>query len=195
MRTRLIVIGAFVCAAIVPAILAAALYTQARHVPCVWSAQNCGLLNNVLSAGAVMRGSAVVLLVQGAARLTLTLWRWRAHEQIKWLSLCVDAILLLLFVAVAWGLSQSALDAYARYYSTVPADIPLDARKLTDFNKGLDKAMFDAARLAALFVWAAGLETAICVCKVWEAFDVEQLDHEIAVHEEHWRHEHPDALR
>ena len=71
MRARLIVIGAFLCAAILPAALAASLYTQARHVPCVWSAENCGLLNNVLSAGAVIRGCAVVLLVQGIARLAL----------------------------------------------------------------------------------------------------------------------------
>ena len=71
MRARLIVIGAFLCAVILPAGLAASLYTQARHVPCVWSAENCGLLNNVLSAGAVIRGCAVVLLVQGIARLAL----------------------------------------------------------------------------------------------------------------------------
>lgn len=137
----------------------------------------------------------MVLLLQGAARLTLTLWRRRAHEQIKWPYLCVDAIVLLLFVAIARELSQSALDAYTYFYSTVPADIPLDARKVSDFNQGLDKSMFDSARLAAWSVWVAGLETAICIYKVWKAFDVEELDHEIAVHEEHRRHEPSDALR
>jgi hypothetical protein len=193
MRTRLIVIGAFLFAAVLPAALIASLYAQARHIPCVWSAQNCGLLNNVLSAGAVIRGCAVVLLVQGGAHLALRLWRWRAHEQIKWPSLCVDVILLLLFVALAWDLSQAALDAYAHFYANVPADIPLDAHKVADYNKGLDKAMLDSARLAALFVWAAGLDVAICIYQLWKAFDIEELNHEIAVHEEHRRHEHPEA--
>ncbi len=142
-----------------------------------------------------MRGSAVVLLVQGGARLMLMPWRWRAHEQIKWPCLCADAILLLLFVAVAWELSQAALDAYTHFYSAVPADVSLDARKVSDFNKGLDKAMFDSARLAAFFVWASGLETAMCIYKVWKALDGEELNHEIALHEEHRRHEHPDATR
>lgn len=122
MRTRLIVISAFVCVAVLPAALVASLYAQARHVPCVWSAQNCGLLNNLLSAGVVIRGCAVVVLVQGAVRLAFRFRR--AHEHIRWLSLCVDAILLLLFVALDWGLSQAALDAYAHFYSTAPADIP-----------------------------------------------------------------------
>jgi hypothetical protein len=193
MRTRLIVIGAFICVAVLPAALAASLYAQARHVPCVWSAQNCGLLNNVLSAGAVIRGCAVVLLVQGAVRLALRFWRWRAHKQIRWLSFCVDAILLLLFVALAWSLSQAALDAYARFYSTVPADIPLDARKVADFTQGLDKAMLDSSRLAVFYIWASGLEMAICVYRLWKAFEIDELDHEIALHEEHRRHEHPEA--
>jgi hypothetical protein len=192
MRTRLIVIGAFVCVAVLPAMLAASLYVRARHVPCIWSAQNCGLLNNVLSAGAVIRGCAVVLLVQGGAYLALRLWRWRAHEPIKWLSLCVDAILLLLFVTLAWELSQAALDAYGYFYAHVPADSPLDARKVADFNQGLDKAMLDSARLAVGFVWAAGVDVAICIYSIWKAFDVQDLNHEIAVHEEHRRHEHPE---
>ncbi|HEY7020966.1 MAG TPA: hypothetical protein VH349_07610 [Ktedonobacterales bacterium] len=135
------------------------------------------------------------MLVQGVVRLALRFWRWRAHKQIRWLSFCVDAILLLLFVALAWGLSQAALDAYARFYSTVPADIPLGARKVADFNKGLDKAMLDSARLAAGFVWAAGLETAICITRLWKAFEIEELDHEIAVHEEHQHREHPETTR
>ncbi|HEX3270318.1 MAG TPA: hypothetical protein VHR15_06690 [Ktedonobacterales bacterium] len=195
MRTRLIVIGAFVCSAILPAALVASLYAQARHVPCVWSAQNCSLLNNLLSAGAVIRGCAVVLLIQGGAHLALRLWRSRAHEPIKWPSLCVDAILLLLFAALAWGLSQAALDAYGYFYSNVPADNPLDARKVADFNKGLDKAMLDSARLAAGFVWAAGVEVAICIYTLWKAFDEQELNHEIAVHEEHRRHEHPETAQ
>jgi uncharacterized membrane protein YidH (DUF202 family) len=193
MRTRLIVIGAFVCAAILLAAFVASLYAQARHDPCAWSAQNCGLLNNLLSAGAVIRGCAVVLLVQGVARLVLKIWRWRAHEPIEWSSLCVCAVLLLLLVTLVWGLSQAALDAYARYYSTVPADTPLDARKVADFHMGLDKAMLSSARLAALFIWAAGLEMGICIYKLWKAFEAEELDHEIALHEEHRRHEHPEA--
>jgi hypothetical protein len=69
MRTRLIVIGAFLCAAVLPAALAASLYAQARHTPCVWSADNCGLLNNILSAGVVIRGCAVVLLKRGGRRI------------------------------------------------------------------------------------------------------------------------------
>jgi hypothetical protein len=193
MRTRLIVIGASVCAAVLPAALIASLYAHARHIPCAWSAQNCGLLNNLLSDGAVIRGCAVVLLVQGVTRLALRVWKWRARGQIKWPSFCVDAVLLLLFVALAWGLSQAALDAYARFYSTVPADIPLDARKVADFNQGLDKAMLDSSYLAALFVWAAGLEAAVCVTRLWNAFEIEELDHEIAIHEEHRRHEHPET--
>jgi hypothetical protein len=193
MRTRLIVIGAFVCLVVLLAALVAALYAQARHDPCIWSAQNCGLLNNLLSAGAVMRGCAVVLLIQGVARLALRLWRWRAHEPIRWPSLCADIVLLLLLVALVWGLSQAALDPYTRYYSTVPADAPLDARKVADFRMGLDKAMLDSARLAALFIWAAGLEMGICIYKVWNAFETEELDHEIALHEELRRQEHPEA--
>jgi hypothetical protein len=192
MRTRLIVIGTFLCAAVLPAALAASAYAQARHDPCLWSAQNCSLLNNVLSAGAVIRGCAVVLLDQGVMRLALRVWRWRAHERIKWPSLCVYAVLLLLLVALVWGLSQAALNAYAHFYANVPADIPLDARKVADFNNGLDKAMLDSARLAALFVWAAGLEMGICIYKLWKAFEIEELDHEIAVHEEHRRRKHPE---
>jgi hypothetical protein len=38
MRTRVIVIGAFRCAALLPAVLAAVLSMQARHVHCIWSA-------------------------------------------------------------------------------------------------------------------------------------------------------------
>jgi nitrate reductase gamma subunit len=193
MRTRLIVIGVFVCLVVLLAAFVASLYVQARHNPCVWSAQNCGLLNNVLSAGAVLRGCAVVLLAQGVTRLTLKFWRWRAGEQRRWSSLCFDVVLLLLLVAVVWGLSQAALDAYGHFYSTVPADIPLDARKVADFNKGLDKAMLDSARLAAGFVWATGVEVAICIDRLWKAFDIQELNHEIAVHEAHQRHEHPEA--
>jgi hypothetical protein len=169
------------------------LYTQARHDPCVWSAQNCGLLNNVLSAGAVLRGCAVALLAQGVTRPTLRLWRWRAGEQTGWLSLRFDVFLLLLLVVVVWGPSQAALDAYGHFYSTLPADSPRDARKVADFNKGLDKAMLDSARVAAGFVWATGVEVAICINRLWKAFDVQELNHEIAAHEEHLRHEHPEA--
>jgi hypothetical protein len=191
MRARLIVISAFLCASILPAALAASLYAQARHVPCVWSAENCGLLNNVLSAGAVFRGCAIVLLAQGIMRLALRFWRRRAHEQIKW-SLCVDAILLLLFVALTWGLSQAALDAYGYFYNHVPSNAPHDAQIVVDYHKSLDKAMLDSARLAALFVWAAGLEMGICIYRLWKAFEIEELDHEIAVHEEHLRQEHSE---
>jgi nitrate reductase gamma subunit len=193
MRTRLIVIGAFVCLVVLLAAFVASLYTQARHIPCVWSAQNCGLLNNVLSAGAVLRGCAIVLLAQGVTRLTLRLWRWRAHEQIKWASTCADMVLLLLLVALVWGLSQAALDAYGYFYGHVPADAPHDAQTVVDFDKSLDKAMLDSARLAALFVWAAGLEMGICIYKLWKAFEIEELDHEIAIHEEHLRHERAET--
>jgi hypothetical protein len=193
MRTRLIVIGAFACLVVLLAVFVASLYVQARHVPCLWSAQNCGLLNNLLSTGAVIRGCAVVLLVQGTVRLALRFWRWRTREQIKWPSLCADVILLLLLVALVWALSQAALDAYAHYYSSVPADAPLDARKVADFNQSLDKVMLDSARLAAGFVCVTGVETAICIYKLWKAFDMQELDHEIAVHEEQRRHEHPDT--
>ncbi len=193
MRTRLIVIGAFLCAAVLPAALIASLYAQARHIPCIWSAGDCGLLNNVLSAGAVLRSCAVILLVQGIMRLALRLWRWRAREQIKWASLCFDVVLLLILVALVWGLSQAASDAYGYFYSHVPADRPLNARKVADFNKGLDKAMLDSARLAAGFVWATGIEVAICIDRLWKAFDIQELNHEIAVHEAHQRHEHPEA--
>src|SRR5262245_28529904 len=171
MRTRLIVMGVFLCAAILPAALVAALYAQARHVPCVWSADNCGLLNNVLSAGAVFRGCAVVLLVQGITRLAFRFWRWRAHEQLKWASTYADMVLLALLVALVWGLSQAALDAYGYFYAHVPADAPHDAQIVVDFDKRLDKAMLESARLAAFFVCAAGLEMGICVYKLWKAFE------------------------
>ena len=193
MRTRLIVIGAFLCATILPAALAASVYTQARHVPCLWSADYCGLLNNVLSDGAVFRGCAIVSLIQGATLITLDFKRWREHEQINWPSKYIDVVLLLLFVALAWGLSQAALDAYGYFYSTVPAGAPHDAQIVVDFNKRLDKAMLDSANLAAFFIWATGLEMAICIYMLWKAFESEELEHEIAVHEVHRRHEYPES--
>jgi hypothetical protein len=134
-------------------------------------------------------------MIQGAARLALRCWRWRAGERFKWPSLCVDVILLLLLVALVWGLSQAALDAYGQFYSTVPADILSDARKVADFNQGLDKAMLDSARLAAGFVCVSGTETAICSYKLWKAFDLQELDHEIALHEEQRSREHPATTR
>jgi hypothetical protein len=44
-----------------------------------------------------------------------------------------------------------------------------------------------------LFVWAAGLEMGICIYKLWKAFEIEELDHEITIHEEHLRHKRAET--
>jgi hypothetical protein len=83
--------------------------------------------------------------------------------------------LLMLFVALAWGLPQAALDAYGHFYSTVPADVPRDVQIAVDFNKRLDKAMLDSANLAAFFIWATGLEVAICITRLRKVFEREEF--------------------
>jgi hypothetical protein len=76
MRARLIVIGAFLCAAVLPTTLAASLYAQARHVPCVWSADYCVPLNGLILDGSILRGSAIVFGAEAITRGALSGWHW-----------------------------------------------------------------------------------------------------------------------
>jgi hypothetical protein len=35
---------------------------------------------------------------------------------------------------------------------------------------------------------------AICIYKLWKAFEIEELAHEIAIHEDYRYHEYPEAV-
>jgi hypothetical protein len=96
-------------------------------------------------------------------------------------------------IAVTWGLSQAALDAYAHFYYSVPAGAPHGAQIAVDFNKRLDKAVLDSMRFGVYFVVMSALSLTISVFDLWKAFDAEELDHEIALHEEHRRQEHSET--
>jgi hypothetical protein len=103
---RVIAIGAFLCAAVFPAILAAALSMQARHVPCRWTADYRSPLDNLLFEG------AVALIIVGLARGALIYWRWRLHDTLHWPVILVDGATLVLGITVVWALSRAALDTY-----------------------------------------------------------------------------------
>jgi hypothetical protein len=194
MRTRVIVIGAFLCATVLPAALAASAYAHARHDPCLWGADYCSPLDNLLFAGAVFRGCAVSLLAQGVALAALVFWQWRSREVIDWSSVLGGATYLLIVVVIAWGLSQAALNAYAQFYYSVPAGAAHDAKAVLDFHTSLGKAMANFTGLGAVFAFMTGTSAILRGLNVWNVLKSEELDHEIARHEEHQRHEHPDAL-
>jgi len=193
MRTRLIVIGAFLCAAIAPAILAASLYAQARHDPCLWSADYCSPLDNLLFGGAVLRACAISLLGQGIALAALIFWQWRLRERIDWAAVLGGVAFFVTVIVIAWGLSQVALDAYSQLYYSVPAGAGHDAKAVLDFHKQLDKTLRSFLGFGVVVLLMTGISAVLCSIKAWRFVDVEELDHEIAVHEEHRRHEHPES--
>jgi hypothetical protein len=192
MRTRLIVIGLFVGAAILPAILAASLYTQARHDPCLWSDDYCSPLDNALFVGAVLRGCAISLIGQGIAIAALVLWQWRSRESIDWPSVLGGVAFFAVVSLIAWGLSQAALDAYSQLYYSVPAGAAHDAKVALDFRDRLDKALSSFLGFGVVFVLITVTSAVLGGINAWKFVDVEELDHEIAVHEAHRRHEHPE---
>jgi hypothetical protein len=193
MRTRLIVIGVFLCAAVLPAALAASAYAQARHDPCLWSADYCSPLDNLLFAGAVFRGCAISLFAQAATLAALIFWQWRSRKDLDWEALCAGIIFFPLLIAIAWGISEAALNAYAQFYYSVPTGAGHDAKVVLDFQTQLGKAMSNFTRLGAVFVFMTGVSAILCGLKIWNFLKSEELDHEIAAHEEHRRHEHPES--
>jgi hypothetical protein len=193
MRTRLIVISAFLCAAILPAVLAAALYMQARHVHCIWSADYCVPLNGLIFDGSILRGSTFAFGVEAITFGALAGWRWMAEGKIDWTEAIIWALFLCALVILSWILSSWALDVYQRLYDIAPARPAYDAERARQYKEML----YNASRDYGGFELGLGvLATAFlvtCVIKIWSAFDLQDLDHEIAAHEEHRRHEHPEA--
>lgn len=193
MRTRLIVIGAFLCAAILPAIVSGLLYAQARHTPCLWSADYCVPLNSLIFDGSILRGSVLAFGAEAIAFGTLAGWRWMTEGKIDWSNTIMWALFLCALVVVSWILSLWALDVYQRLYEIAPAQPGYDAARAHQYREMLYNASRDYGGFALV---AGAFATAFLVTgvvKIWNAFDLQDLDHEIALHEDHRCHEHREA--
>jgi hypothetical protein len=188
MRTRLLVIGVYLGAVALPA----AFYLQASRAPCPWNADYCGPLDTILAASAILRASALIFLVEGVTDLVRVLLSWRAREGIHWPSVLFSIGASLFFLALSLTLSQTALDAYARFYASIPRGPLHDARLVLDIHRRLNQAMLDAARVGAVFVGMTTVSVVLCVLDLWHAFDREELEREIALHERRLR---PQRLR
>ena len=198
MRTRLIVVDVFLCAAVLPAAIAASAYAQARHDPCLWSADYCSPLDNIIFAGAILRACSISLIGQGVALAAFVFWQWRLRERIlreriEWASVLGWAVFFVVAILIAWWLSQVALDAYSQLYYSIPAGAGHDAKDVIDFHKQIDKTLRSFLGFGVVVLLMTGISAILCSIKAWRFVDVEELDHEIAVHEEHQRHEHPEA--
>jgi hypothetical protein len=195
MRTRSLIIGVFLCAAILPAVLAASLYTQARHDPRLWSADDCSPLDNILFAGVILRACSISLVGEGVALAAFVFWQWRLREHIEWAFVLGWAVFFVVATLTAWWLSQMALAAYTQFYDSVPAGAAHDAKAALDLHKQLDKTMGSFLGAGAVFLFMTGTSAVLCGIKAWKFFEVEELDEEIAVHEEQRHHEHPGTTR
>jgi hypothetical protein len=195
MRTRLMIIGACVCATIFPAIVAAAFYMRARHDPCLWSADYCIPLNGLIVDGGILRGSALALGIEAISFGALAGRRWMTEGKIDWSDTIMWALFLCAAIILSWIFSRWALDVYLRLYEIAPAQPTHDAERARHYRVMLYNASQDYGGCALIAGTLAAAFLVTSVVKLWNAFALQDLDHEIAVHEEHRRHEHPDAAR
>lgn len=190
MRMRIIVVVAFLCAAVLFAVLAATLYMQARHVPCRWTTDYCSPLDNLIFEGAVVRGCAVALIIVVLARGALIYWRWRLHETTLWSVILVEGAMLVLGIAVVWALSQAALDTYTQLYSSVPIGAAGRSREVLVFLNQLDRATGDFYWLGRALAITTGLAVVACAVRIWHTFDIEQRNTTRALQYKYLPHKH-----
>jgi hypothetical protein len=143
--------------------------------------------------GAVVRGCAISLIGQGVAIAALVFWQWRSRESIDWPTVLGGVAFFAVVSLIAWGLSQAALDAYSQLYYSVPAGAAHDAKVALDFHQRLDKVLSSFIGFGGVFVLITVISAVLGGINAWKFVDVEELDHEIAVHEAHRRHEHPET--
>jgi hypothetical protein len=105
------------------------------------------------------------------------------------------ALFLCAAVILSWIFSRWALDVYQRLYDLAPAGVAHDAERTRQYREMLNNASRDYGGFALVAGTLAAAFLVTSVVKIWNAFDLQDLAHEIAVHEEHRRHEHPDAPR
>jgi hypothetical protein len=192
-RTRIIVIGAFLCAAVLTAILAVVLYLQARHIPCQWSADYCSPLGNLIFAGAVVRGCAVTLIIVGVTCGVLVYWRWRLHGTRHWSVILVAGaigVILVLGSTAIWALSQAALDTYVQFYNSVPAGAAEDSREAINFLHQVEGAMDGFIWLGRALVIIVGVAVTACALKIWQYFDIQQRNTTRALEYKYLPHKH-----
>jgi hypothetical protein len=193
MRTRIIVIGAFLCAAVLPAILAVVLYLQERHVPCRWSADYCSPLDNLIFAGAVVRGCAVTLIIVGLTCGALVYWRWRLHGTRHWSVILVAgaiSAILVLGSMVIWALAQAALDTYAQLFNSVPAGAAKESHEAITFLNQLEGAMHGFIWLGRALVIIVGVAVTAYAFRIWHTFDIQERNLERALEYKYLPHKH-----
>jgi hypothetical protein len=123
----------------------------------------------------------------------LASWRWRARHQIDWSDVIAWALLLRGLAVVCWILSSWALDVYQRLYEIAPAQPADDPERTKRYREMLYNATHDYGGFALGFGVVAATFLVACIVKIWNAFNLQELAAEIAVYEEHLRHDHPDT--
>lgn len=194
MRTRIIVIGAFLCAAVLPAVLAAALYVRARHVHCIWSADYCVPLNGLVLSGSGLRGSAITFGAEAIALGALAGWHWLTRHKLDWSDAVLWALFLCGLAVASWILSRWALDVYQRLYEIAPAQPSYDAERTRQYHEMLYNAYNDYSSFGIIAIIFAVAFLITCFVKLWRAFRLQELDDEIALHEERLSHEHAETI-